>query len=407
MTNWDTLSHEIHDHILRLFCKDVIDTYTSLGSRKNIARHYERCQWMTKTTGQSDLQWPAAPLCLQHISSATKVCRFFYHSIVHRIKIHAVAPMKHLQYLQYRAVYRIIRFLQAGGGAISYGRVDVGFFMSLTGVFWKNPKTLENEETIVDVLRVLQETSVMMFVPHLKEWLRLHANSGDAEDSHGHCIYVNLRRPFGDLIDMVVDVAVFGTRGTGSLRIDQSGNFAIFTIDGLYQGSQSLPRRPHLSREDYRDLQSIDRCAQLAKYPILQLIEDTEPHSWWVFALDDPIFSKRAFLVNFEQRIFWHRSMENVICMWKDGEGMWDPESWSLAEALSPQARRSETISEVFDKMEDGEDNVDSGESEDGHATQSDTDSSATSVFDMDDDEEDEDASNVRFSFFDPSFGLI
>jgi hypothetical protein len=57
---------------------------------------------------------------------------------------------------------------------------------------------------------------------------------------------------------------------------------------------------------------------------------------------------------------------------------MWDPERWSLAEALSPHSRGAKTISEAFD--DGGEDNDESGENEEDQGTQFDTDWSATSV---------------------------
>jgi hypothetical protein len=236
MTNWNTLPPEVHDHILQFICEDIINTYTSLSSRKNMRRGYRH--WI-RISGQAGLQWPAAPLCLQHISSATKVCRSFYHSIVHRIKFNTVAPMEHLQSLQYDAVHKFCRFPEEFDSDLVIAQVHVGFFMSLAGVFWKNPKVLEDNRLIIDVLRVLQKTSVMMLIPHIEEWLYSRAEPGAYEENpdDGYTS-VTMKNAIGEL-DARADIATFGRSGTGSLSIEddhESGHFSIFTVNGLYRG---------------------------------------------------------------------------------------------------------------------------------------------------------------------------
>jgi len=79
--------------------------------------------------------------------------------------------------------------------------------------------------------------------------------------------------------------------------------------------------------------------------------------------------------------------MSDIICVWNSGDGMWDPERWSLAEALSPHSRGAKTISEAFDAG--GESNDESGQNEEDHSTQSDTDWSAASVSDWDSEDRD------------------
>ena len=37
--SWSSLPPEIHDHILDLFCEDIITEYSAIGSRKNLRRH--------------------------------------------------------------------------------------------------------------------------------------------------------------------------------------------------------------------------------------------------------------------------------------------------------------------------------------------------------------------------------
>jgi hypothetical protein len=300
--------------------------------------------------------------------------------------------MEHLQSLQYDAVHKFCRFPEEFDSDLVIAQVHVGFFMSLAGVFWKNPKVLEDNRLIIDVLRVLQKTSVMMLIPHIEEWLYSRAEPGAYEENpdDGYTS-VSMRDGFGQL-DAGAR-ATFGRTGAGSLSIEDdhgSGNYSIFTVEGLYRGfrQQFVYRRTIASftDEEYGELQALTNRAQLAKYPILQLIDDSEPHTWWVFDLDG-LFRKRVFLASFKRKIFWHRCMSDVICVWNSGDGMWDPERWSLAEALSPHSQRSKTISEAFD--DGGEGTNERGENEEDHPTQSDTDGSVTSVSDWDNDEGD------------------
>ena len=317
--------------------------------------------------------------------------------------------MEHLQFLQYDTVRRITLFPDTRKWTVA--QVGVGFFMSLAGVFWKNPKVLEDEQLIIEVLRISQKISVMMLLPHVKEWLYKRAEPRDAEDSDESYTFVNMSKASRWRLDMVADVAVFGTRGDGNLFISDDSESGVSTIDGVYKGFQNeIQYGPTPARgpdEEYRQLQALNIGKQLAKYPILRLIEDAEPHSWWVLALPlgNPIFSEQVFLVNFEERIFWHRRMENVICLWNSGDGMWDPERWLLEEALPRKSRRSQTISETFG-VEGGDV---TGENILDHSTQSDTDSSVTSGSGMDDEDEDEDEDedNMQYDWSDRSDWLI
>src|ERR1700733_10961216 len=146
MKGWNGLPPEIHDHILRLFCKDIIDKYTRRGSK---LAQYE--YW----TSVSELRFPSTPSCLRHISSASRVCRFFYYSLVRDIKIDSVPAMEHLQKLQLIKVRAIADyFALQSTDRIHYGRlVHVGVFIKLAGIFWKNSLILEYHVDIATVLR--------------------------------------------------------------------------------------------------------------------------------------------------------------------------------------------------------------------------------------------------------------
>src|SRR5271170_6298687 len=202
MAGWHSLPPEIHDHILDLFSQDIIATYTALGS--NMERDAHR--WVTET----GLRWPAAPQCLQHISWATKVCRFFYYSIVHDIKTNGISPMEQLHLLQCDRVRAIASYSLPPNNremAKNHRQVHVGLFMTLAGVFWKNEKVLEDPETMFPVLQVLQKFSLMMLLPLLKEWVHRHA----FRDSDGYHLL-----DAGDWQDSVT----VGIGGKGSLALE-------------------------------------------------------------------------------------------------------------------------------------------------------------------------------------------
>lgn len=223
MAGWQSLPPEVHNRILDLFCKDIIATYTALGSNlESDARRWG------KETG---LRWPAAPQCLQHFSWATKVSRFFYYSIIYGIKTNGISPMEQLQLLQCNRVRAIASYsLPPRGreGARNHRQVHVGLFMTLAGVFWKNEKVLEHPATMYPVLQVLQKFSLMMLLPHLKEWVHRHAFRG---------ISVGYTRLV--LEDAEKDRVTVRLGGEGSLTLEDDGvgDVSIETLTDFIEGS--------------------------------------------------------------------------------------------------------------------------------------------------------------------------
>src|SRR5271170_7866776 len=180
MTSWNALPPEIHHHTLRLFCKDIINKYTALGSKP---RHH--CEHWTSVT---EPRFPAAPSCLRHISSAIRVCRFFYYTIVHDIKILSVPVMEHLQQLQLSKVRHIADYFKSHPSRSNQNPVHVGAFVKLAGVFWKNSLILDDPKDIFGVLEVLQRSSFMMLLPHLNEWVHRH---GKLQEEDGYMDFDN------------------------------------------------------------------------------------------------------------------------------------------------------------------------------------------------------------------------
>jgi hypothetical protein len=397
MTGWNALPTEIHHHILRLFCEDIIDKYARRGSK---LAQYD--YW----TSVSELRFPSAPSCLRHISSAIRVCRSFYYSIVHDIKFNSVSAMQCLKKLQLAKVRDIAAYFALQLDDVEDGQlVHVGVFVKMAGIFWKNSLVLEHHVDIIDVLHVLHTSSLMMLLPHLKEWVDRHAIVEEEDRDMGFCS--NLMNGFGSRD--VVQVT-FACEEKGSRHLDDDMvKLDMFTIAGLYQGFTKLKLdmlfRDELdaapSDEELLEVQMLsnDQCRRT--YPILQLVDDAKPDAWWVFRWSHAE-KWDWLLINFEDQIFWNRSMGNVICIWNGGEGMWNPKEWALAEAVDRQDRRRKTILEVLGETGVGVEDDNNRENEEVDDTGCDgdeSDSSEPGSFDNDDgsefeggeDEEEED----------------
>jgi len=167
----------------------------------------------------------------------------------------------------------------------------------------------------------------------------------------------------------------------------------MFTIAGLYRGftklkldilfKDKLAAVP--SDEALLKAQTFSNYAFRHTYPILQLVDDAKPDAWWVFRWSHAE-KWDWLLINFEDQIFWNRSMGNVICIWNGGEGMWNPKEWALAEPVDRQDRRQKTILEVLDEMRVGVDDDNNRENEEGDDIECDgDDSSDPGSFDNDD----------------------
>ena len=199
--------------------------------------------------------------------------------------------------------------------------------------------------------------------------------------------------------------ATFQIGGNGSFSVeDDFPDVKIFTIDGLSPISiDGDAWAPDISVADHHERQTVRNILLRANYPVLQLVEDSEPHTWWVFGLVG-MFYDRWFLVNFEQRIFWNCSMGGVICVW-DEICMWSLDCWELVRA-SDRHGPMRVISDVLlNYMTYGQKRIDGrGEVEQDQSTESDVDG------DEDDDVESDGTSDIGdtssvFETFSKAFG--
>jgi hypothetical protein len=350
MTGWNALPPEIHHHILRLFCKDIIAKYTRRGSK---LAQYE--YW----TSVSELRFPSTPSCLRDISSATRVCRSFYYSIVRDIKFDSVSAMGCLQKLQLSKVRAIVDyFTLQSTDRMPYGKlVHVGVFVKLAGIFWKNSLILEYHADISTVLHVLHKSSLMMLLPHLKEWVDRHTIVQEEDCGMWYASYEMSKRGSRDVVEVT-----FGNGAKGSRHLDDGrDNPEMFTITGLYRGITKQmfnmwARRAldagtsddKLSDEELLELQTLSNHECRRAYPILQLVDEAKPDTWWVREWNAG--TSEWLLINFEKRTVWNRHMRNVVCVWNGGDGMWEPKEWALVEVVDRQDWPTKTILKFLDE---------------------------------------------------------
>src|SRR5271156_4084356 len=136
MGTWHDLPTEIHDHILQLFCIDIIEAYVYMKPPKDASLFYYNGHPSRTDT----------PKSLKNLSSALQTCRSIHNSIVHNVKMEGVQPIKMLQLLQRYTLELLI----SGGGLWSFQLVT-----TYVGVFWKNPSISHDVEFMVKVMSSL------------------------------------------------------------------------------------------------------------------------------------------------------------------------------------------------------------------------------------------------------------
>src|SRR5271155_332648 len=139
-TLWNALPLEIHDAILSQFCRDLIAEYKrkyKLFNAKKASRNSRRL-----------LTWPAPPQPLVDFASALRTSRSFYHSL-HRFKINGKTPTLEFQFLQKDICRGIRKKATKAVNKLDCCRIDVGVFMEIAGVFWKNPLILDMQSRTI------------------------------------------------------------------------------------------------------------------------------------------------------------------------------------------------------------------------------------------------------------------
>src|SRR5271154_4476645 len=221
MTNWYTLAPEVHDIILSFFCEDIIHEYSQFNPL-DIYR--------LASLEAEEPVWPKPPEILRTFTSALLTCRSFYHTL-NRLKLNGHPPITRLQSVQSRKCVLIAKHVVTNT-QWHVGHVDIGVFMRLAGVFWKNPLVCKDFKIIIKVMEALEEEGLLMLIPHLEEWVTQHANPIPAQ-----LTFVARR---------LDDVGLMERYSARSVPVFQAGSRIgpegvgghLLSIIGLYEGSE-------------------------------------------------------------------------------------------------------------------------------------------------------------------------
>lgn len=313
MGTWYDLPPEIHDHILRFFCIDIIGDYLDALPPED--------PWFLYYNGHP--RRADTPESLKNFSSALKTCRSFLNSIVHNIKVDGMPPVKTLQDLQR---YNMLILLSRDDRPW-----PIQLFTAWAGVFWKNPAICNDVEFMVKVMLLLAYESLAMLLPHLEEWVKTFASRiPEGERGTQNCALIFEGNSRVGRHEAVFRAGSYDVQFHDAL-LERN---AIRSVSGLYEGSEfKKDRERQLRFSDSGRYSTTDRGFALLqakmnkdlidRFPIFRDIHNSEPDTWWLFVMG----VDRWYLVDYEGKRMWGSKCEPILCYWDD---MWDSKSWKL-----------------------------------------------------------------------------
>jgi len=213
-----------------------------------------------------------------------------------------------------------------------YSRIDVGVFMEIAGIFWKNPLLLSTKSiAVLDIMEVLNNESLIMLVPHLEQWVLTHASpiSVEVMESHPfvdrHILPNSQRRLSFNFVTAVFE--------TGSSIAYGRGSTDVRLIKGLYEGSEFEAR-------GNKDPEKQSKFAQSQAKKNQRLIEKCSVFKelgkgsgeWWLFSVEDCVSDHRRWwwiIVDYQGKRIWGDMCQQEMCYWDD---VWDVKTWRLGE---------------------------------------------------------------------------
>ena len=341
MASWNTLPPEIRDHILSLFCRNIITEYKVFDKKKDVLELYKQNPvWPTPT-----------PQALIDFSSALRVSRSFRDSIL-RVKTKGRDPIKTLQLAQISRCDAVMAntnrlvILPSGKFARRWGILNGAWFMKFAGIFWKNPLIREDAEYMWEILSSLRMVDLLMLIPHLEEWILEHVSRmRNSDESFDYVV-----RP--DFIEQHRDI-VFQSR---SRQGPSNGyNADVVGITGLYHGWKYQAQkdlRPgdrelqppgtkseYAKRQDNANEELIEDCREVLEY-----LEENRGN-WWLFSLKD---GRAWVIVNYELKSMWGTMCSAQMCEWRDA---WHWRTWKFrGEEKAWTSLKPETFAEGRDE---------------------------------------------------------
>src|SRR5271170_4623624 len=299
MATWNSLPPEIHDMILSLVCKDLIANYTPF--RPN---DIHRCNWRP-----SDPKFPKTPLSLRRFSSLLRTSRHFYRSIT-GLKINGESVIEKLQSLQKSKCEQMLRIFNHRYRTHA-SDATVGVFIKMAGWFWKNPQICADFELVFRILRTLERKSLIVLIPHLEEWVMKHASQMPLAYKYkyiNHDLSVNGENR-GRLSPVVFQ--------PGSLQAPTNGGGWVFSIKGLYKGSEFQELNDPSRRTEKAEAESRQRKENqeiMSLCPVFAEL-DKSPHEWWFFYVCQ---DNSLVLVDYSDKRIWGNMSKQKLCLWDD-----------------------------------------------------------------------------------------
>jgi hypothetical protein len=301
MTTWNSLPGEIHLHILRTFCAEIINEFKSLSAEiigqfndqfKSLLESLRAestidpaVQSYFDTNYEPPLAWPPAPASLKSFVAAIATCRDFNYIILHQVKFDGLCLIELLHNHQKDSVI----------GLTKNGHLNMKLFYQAAGCFWKNPYFLNNRWYNHFVLQWATMRSSQLLLPHLEPWVN-------------NCVQSD-ERPGDDDEDMTLGF-LGGAQGetmssSGGVKWIEPGR-ALASVGSAWTSS----------------------CPCLAVQDVIQ----SPPEQWWVFwpmvMSDVEAFELEWRLVNYkEQRMYvGPNALEALV--WK-GRDVYDMSTWA------------------------------------------------------------------------------
>jgi hypothetical protein len=245
-----------------------------------------------------------------------------------RIIIEGESPITRLQSIQHDKCVVIHRILAQAGEDWSYTSppvVSIFTITKLVGFFWKNPLVLKKPETIMKVLDLLQEESLIMLIPHLEEWILQHVTPMPEDQEFK--VLQRKRSRFNETFGLGA-VVVFQV-GSWVVPIGDFGS--VMSIRGLYEGSEFARQEvsilsPATARVNAIIQKEINGY-NVKNCPVFRYL-DRSPVEWFLFKLSRPRLEPWWIVVDYSGRRIWGNfCAPTEICVWED---IWDPKSWKF-----------------------------------------------------------------------------
>lgn len=292
MAKWANLPIEVRNLILFYFCNDIVFDFSNpeIDVWDPIKNH--------KLWNFRLIIWPTPPKCLKSFISALLTCRHFHDTIIEVIKFDGEPVDEVLQRIQYDHIGSILDQLDDD----YHEPVNISFFFTVAGCFWRNAKVCGGPELLIRVLWWTGVKSRMMLLPHLEHWVRKHAYSSSTA---------------GTAMPLQVVLEDVDPPEWTTISLKQGGLAIVGGEVDMHSIAGVVGRIPK----------------KKASLCVLSDIKASHPDTWWLFPSEDKnsIEAQGVWcLVNYELKKIY--AGPDGTTGWYWGEDIWDVENWKTDE---------------------------------------------------------------------------